>query len=68
MIRRHRWHVLGIVVALAVGAILAAATIKASADATENYPIPRKMLTSTCTAEQIMAGARDVSPIYNARS
>lgn len=36
----------------------------ASADATDNYPIPNRMIKTTCTAEQIMAAARDVEPIY----
>ena len=35
-----------------------------SADATDDYPIPNRMLKTTCTAEQIMAAARDVEPIY----
>lgn len=65
MIRRYR--TLGIVVALAVGALLATTAIRASADATDNYPIPRKILTTTCTAEQIMAATRDTSPVYYER-
>jgi hypothetical protein len=36
----------------------------ASADATDDYPIPNRMLKTTCTAEQIMAAARDVEPFY----
>ena len=39
----------------------------ASADATDDYPIPTRMLKTTCTAEQIMAAARDVEPIYYER-
>jgi hypothetical protein len=39
----------------------------ASADATDDYPIPNRMLKTTCTAEQIMAAARDVEPIYYER-
>ena len=49
---------------LATG-ILAAAT--ASADATDDYPIPHRMIVTTCTAEQIMAAARDVTPVYYER-
>ncbi len=39
----------------------------ASADATDDYPIPNRMLKTTCTAEQIMAAARDVRPVYYER-
>ncbi|MGV0992662.1 MAG: DUF5078 domain-containing protein [Mycobacterium sp.] len=50
--------------AVAVG-VLAAAT--ASADATDDYPIPHRMIVTTCNAEQIMAAARDVTPVYYER-
>src|SRR5262249_1816876 len=53
--------------ALAVSAILAAAPGVAAADATEDYPIPHRMIVTTCTAEQILAAARDVEPIYYQR-
>ena len=36
----------------------------ASADATDDYPIPHRMIVTTCNAEQIMAAARDVTPVY----
>lgn len=39
----------------------------ASADATDDYPIPNRILKSPCTAEQIMAAARDVEPVYYQR-
>ena len=39
----------------------------ASADATDDYPIPNRMLKTTCTAEQVMAAARDVEPVYYER-
>jgi Domain of unknown function (DUF5078) len=52
------------VAALAVGASLAAAPGLASADSTDNYPIPNRMLKTTCTAQQIMLAARDTDPIY----
>ncbi len=35
-----------------------------SADATDDYPIPSRMIRTKCSAEQIMAAARDVRPIY----
>ena len=39
----------------------------ASGDATDDYPIPNRMLKTTCTAEQIMAAARDTDPVYYER-
>ena len=47
--------------AVAVATSLATAGI-ASADATDDYPIPNRILRTPCTAEQIMAAARDVEP------
>jgi hypothetical protein len=51
----------------AVGASLAAVPGIASADATDDYPIPNRILKTTCTTEQYMAAARDVEPIYYER-
>jgi hypothetical protein len=55
--------------AAAVVAALASALSPSvgSADAPDAYPIPNRMLKTTCTAEQIMAAARDVEPIYYER-
>ena len=39
----------------------------AGADATDDYPIPNRMIKTTCDAEQIMAAARDVEPVYYER-
>ena len=39
----------------------------AMADSTNDYPIPRQMIVTTCTAEQILAAARDFAPIYYER-
>jgi hypothetical protein len=39
----------------------------ASADASDDYPIPNRILKTPCTAEQIMAAARDVEPVYYER-
>ncbi|HUB54711.1 MAG TPA: DUF5078 domain-containing protein [Mycobacterium sp.] len=39
----------------------------ASNDSTEDFPIPRRMIATTCTAEQIMAAARDFEPVYYQR-
>ena len=55
--------------AATLGMILAAVLCPAaaSADATDDYPIPSRIINTTCTAEQIMAAARDVEPIYYER-
>jgi Domain of unknown function (DUF5078) len=55
------------VAALALGGTMAAVPGIASADATDEYPIPSRILKTTCTAEQIMAAARDVEPVYYSR-
>ena len=53
------------VLGLAVAASLNAVT--ARADAPDDYPIPHRMIITTCSAEQIMAAARDVEPVYYER-
>jgi len=55
------------VAVLALGGSVAAVPGIASADATEDYPIPHRMIITTCTAEQILAAARDVTPVYYER-
>lgn len=47
--------------------ILVAATAPARSDATDDYPIPHRMIVTSCTAEQIMAAARAVEPVYYER-
>jgi hypothetical protein len=39
----------------------------AVADSTDDYPIPNRMIVTTCTTEQILAAARDFTPIYYER-
>jgi Domain of unknown function (DUF5078) len=51
----------------ALGVVAVALPGIAAADATDDYPIPNKMLRTTCTAEQIMAAARDTDPVYYER-
>jgi len=36
----------------------------ALADATDDYPIPHRIIITTCDAEQYLAAARDTSPVY----
>ncbi len=55
------------VAALAVSAGLAAVPGIAAADATDDYPIPNRILKTTCTVDQYMAAARDTSPVYYER-
>jgi len=57
---------IGLVGLVMWGTVNATAGI-ANADASEDYPIPNRILKTTCTAEQIMAAARDVEPVYYQR-
>ncbi len=64
MTTRHM-RIASAIVALAVPAVVGSAV--ASADASDDYPIPHRMIITTCDAEQIMAAARDVEPVYYER-
>lgn len=62
-IRPHR-------LAVAAVALVAAATTlagPAAADATDDYPIPRRIIMTGCDTEQYLAAARDTSPVYYSR-
>jgi hypothetical protein len=39
----------------------------AAADATDDYPIPHRIIETPCTAEQILAAVRDYRPVYYQR-
>jgi hypothetical protein len=39
----------------------------AVADSTEDYPIPRRIIHTTCDVEQYLAAVRDTSPVYYER-
>ena len=55
-------------IALLAGAFAVAAFPGvAAADSTDQYPIPSRILHTTCTAEQLLAAARDYEPIYYER-
>ena len=55
-------------IAVLTGAFAATAfPASAAADATDDYPIPHRIIVTTCTAEQILAAARDFAPIYYER-
>lgn len=62
----HKIGVLAVLLALtfAIGVAIAAVS---RADATDDYPIPNHILRTSCTAEQILAAARDVEPVYYER-
>jgi hypothetical protein len=64
---RARSILLAGVTLLAAGVAVAAFPGTAAADATDDYPIPHRMIVTTCTAEQILAAARDFEPIYYQR-
>ena len=53
--------------ALAVAGTIASVPAVASADASDDYPIPNRIIKTQCTVDQYMAAARDVEPIYYAR-
>jgi hypothetical protein len=38
-----------------------------SNDSTDDFPIPRRMISTTCDSEQILAAARDYEPVYYQR-
>jgi len=54
-------------VVLALGIAAATFPKTAVADSTEDFPIPRRMIETTCDAEQILAATRDTSPVYYQR-
>lgn len=65
MVKRLRGFVLrGGVAAAACGVLATAVAGPAAADSTEDFPIPHRMIITTCDTEQYMAAARDTSPVY----
>jgi hypothetical protein len=54
-----------LVLAFCVAALVFPKT--ATADSTEDFPIPRRMIATTCDAEQYLAAVRDTSPVYYER-
>lgn len=41
-----------------------ALSASAAGDGTDDYPIPHRIIVTTCTAEQLLATARDYAPVY----
>ena len=65
MVKRLRGLVLrGGMAAAACGLVATAFAGSAAADSTEDFPIPHRMIITTCDTEQYMAAARDTSPVY----
>ncbi len=52
---------------LALGLAAGAFPGRAAADSTDDYPIPHRIIVTTCTAEQILAAVRDYKPVYYQR-
>jgi hypothetical protein len=67
--RQHRLRAVlrGSAAIIALGISGVAFAGSAAADATDDYPIPHRMIITTCTAEQILAAAKDFAPIYYQR-
>ncbi|WP_395308362.1 DUF5078 domain-containing protein [Mycobacterium sp. AMU20-3851] len=63
--RRKRFAVTGLAAVAAATSL--ALSPAASADATDEYPIPSNMLKTTCTVDQYMAAVRDTNPVYYER-
>lgn len=60
-----RWMLRALVLVLAAAVVTALfSPPQASADATDEYPIPSKQIETTCDAEQYLAAVRDTSPVY----
>jgi hypothetical protein len=51
-------------VAAACGVLATGWAGPASADATDDYPIPKRMLETHCDTEQYLQAVRDTSPVY----
>ena len=64
---RRRSFFRGSAAVVALGIAAAAFPGRAAADAGDDYPIPHRMIITTCTPEQILAAARDYEPIYYTR-
>lgn len=59
-----RWLIRGVVSSAICAATAASLTAPAAADATDDFPIPHRLIITTCDAEQYLQAARDTSPVY----
>ena len=53
--------------ALVLGTATVACFGVAKADSTDDYPIPDRIIVTSCTAEQLLAAGRDYKPVYYER-
>lgn len=65
--RTHRSILRGAALAAVAGIAAAFLPATAAADATDDFPIPRRVIATDCSAEQMLAASRDLSPIYYER-
>ncbi|OAN30183.1 hypothetical protein A4X20_10000 [Mycolicibacterium iranicum] len=59
-----RWAMRALLLILAAAMVAALAAPRAFADSTEDYPIPRRIIHTTCDVEQYLAAVRDTNPVY----
>ncbi|BAV42346.1 DUF5078 domain-containing protein [Mycobacterium ulcerans] len=52
---------------LAIGIAAAVFPKTAAADSTDDFPLPRRIIATSCDAEQVLAATRDTSPVYYQR-
>lgn len=52
---------------IGAAAVSLSATGPALADSTDDYPIPRRIIATTCDVEQYLAAVRDTNPVYYER-
>ncbi len=57
----------GLTAAAVAGVAATSLAATAAADSTDDYPIPRRVIRTDCSAEQMLAASRDLSPIYYER-
>lgn len=59
-----RWATRALLLILLAAMVAALAAPRALADSTEDYPIPRRIIHTTCDVEQYLAAVRDTNPVY----
>ncbi|HEU4360639.1 MAG TPA: DUF5078 domain-containing protein [Mycobacterium sp.] len=57
----------GVAAVVAAGVAAATLPVTAAADSTEDFPIPRRIIRTECSPEQLLAASRDLSPMYYER-
>ncbi|MDG4663674.1 DUF5078 domain-containing protein [Mycobacterium sp. 236(2023)] len=59
-----RWAVRAVMLVVLAAVVAAVLSPRALADSTEDYPIPRRIIHTTCDVEQYLAAVRDTNPVY----